>query len=846
LTFYLTNYDNYFTSLKTDTIKIYGSTVEPTYSFSDRASHQVSTVSKDWTNGVYTVMVKHNGPLDLTVNCSGTATGRLTAYKPAAIVAPKKPDVYTGPRQYEAENFNYKNISGNYTNAVGSGIKNYTGQGFLKFGTNSSASIKDTVNVLKTGSYRLKIKYAASAGNVTLRMYVNGVAKSISFSPTATENTWAYNTQTINLNSGNNVLIFSSIGGTTYINFDHIILERDDNDVYNFSNDAATTTATTPAAQVITVQSGTAGVVSYTDSRNQTGNSLKSYSTGSTNGTGVANLDLFASSETNYTVQWKAFYTTSGAKQGMLLRGTSDNGSCPYAAGLKMGYLFIAQNNGDNTVTLKPFVASSNGLIEKTNFTSTFKILPNEPCWFRATANGSQLKFECSNDSLNWVGSDVTAFTDNSFTSGSSQLVWGLGSDNFSWLVDDIQCFSRVVSVSRFAISGFNAVQGNNPSASQIFTVGGRSLSDNLLVQAPDGFEVSLTDGTGYTNSLSLAPSFNDIPTTSIYIRLKANSTVKAISGNLTVSSVGTPSQSIPLTGNIVPSSVSKSYDFSKDVATTWATTPPAINVTVGAGNLATAGVASYTDATGKTSNMFKPYTGNDRNATGVFNLNAFSKTSTDYTVTWKQVLNVVSATDYKIGMVLRADPTKVGDASNYYAQGIMQGYVFIAYNVNGARTEFRTYRSTSSTSLTMLSNTTVSTLIPTAGQPIWYRATVSGSSNVALKFEYSTDSITWNAGTSSTDSNTPAFTAGGTQIIWGLGVGNLDFYLDNITFYGIESATGTALKPLISEDAIVVSRDIYTVTGIKVAEQENLKGLFIIRNRMSDGTLRSSKVLLK
>lgn len=843
VTFYLTNYDNYFTSLKTDTIKIYGSTTEPTYSFTDRANHQVSSVTKDWTNGVLTLSVKHNGPLDLTVNCSGAATVRLTTFKTATIVAPQKPAVYTGPRQYEAEHFNYKNISGNYTNAVNSGIKNYTGQGLLKFGTNSSASIKDTVCALKSGIYKLKIKYAASAGNVSMRMIVNGITKNITFSQTAAESAWAINTQSINLNSGNNVIILSSTGSANYINFDHIVIERDDNALYNFTNDDAKTAATSPAAQFITLQSGTAGVVSNTDSKNLTSNCIKSYTIGNINGTGVADLDLFTSTEVNYTMQWKEYYGTMGGKKGILLRG---NGSCPYAIGMKQGYLFIAQNNEDNTITLKPYIADANGLTEKNNYTTSFKVLPNEPCWFRATAYDNQLKFECSNDSLNWVGSDVTVFTDNNYTSGSSQLVWGLGSDNFSWFMDDITSFSRVVSVSRFAMSAFSAVQGSVASASQTFTVGGRALSDNLTVQAPDGFEVSMSSGSGFVSTLSIQPVNNSIPTTTIYIRLKSGSTVKTVIGNMTVSSNGTASSTIPLSGAIVPPSVERYYDFSSDVAKTVATTPPALNVSVGTGNLATAGVVSYTDASSKTSNMFKPFSGNDRNATGIFNLNAFSNKSTDYSVTWKQCLGVVAATDYKIGMVLRADPTKVGDASTYYAQGIMQGYVFIAYNVNATRTEFRTYRSTSSTSLTMLSNTTVSTLMPAAGQPIWYRASVTGSSNVALKFEYSTDSITWNAGTSTTDANLPAFTSGGTQIIWGLGVGNLDFYLDNITFYGIESATGTGLRPTVKNNSTVVSREYFTVTGIRVNEKDNLKGLFIVRNHMSDGSVNSSKVILK
>lgn len=843
LTFYLTNYDNYFTSLKTDTIKIYGSTAEPTFSFTDRASHQASTVTKNWAGGVFTLYVRHNGPLDLTVNCSGTATGRLTTYKTANLKVPNKPSIYTGPRQYEAENFNYMNIQTNYTNAVNSGVKFYSGQGFLKFGTNTSASIKDTVTALKSGLYRIKIKYAASTGSPTIRLTVNGAKGNLVFAKTATDSDWAYKTQTIQLNAGKNLIMLSSIGSLTPINFDHIVLERDDNGVYNFNNDIASVSATTPAAQVLNVQSGSAGVVSFIDANNATSNCLKSYSVGNTNGTGVADLNLFSTSDLNYTLQWKEFYGSTGAKKGVLMRGTGVNGSCPYAVGMKQGYLFIAQNNEDNTITLKTYIANTNGLTEKTSFTTSFTVMPNAACWYRATAFDNQLKYECSNDSIHWVGAEATTFTDGSFSAGSSQLVWGLGSENYSWVMDNMSAFSRTVSVSRYSMGGFSAVQNSVESASQTFSVGGRSLSDDLMVQAPEGFEISLDAASGYSSELTLQPVSSMIPTTTVYIRLKSGPVVKTISGNMTVTSNGTATTTIPLTGDIVPPSVKKMYDFSNDVATTWATTPPALNVTVGSGNQATGGVVSYTDATSKTSNMLKPYTGNNRNATGIFNLDAFSSKSTDYAVTWKQTLGVVSGTDYKIGMVLRADPTKVGDASTYYAQGIKQGYVFIAYNVNANRTEFRTYRSTSSTSLFLLSNTSVSSLMPAAGQPIWYRAAVTGSSNILLKFDYSTDSITWNAGTTSTDSNTPAFTAGGTQIIWGLGNGNLNFYLDNITFYGIESATGTALKPILQSNATVVSREYFTVTGIKVSERDNLKGLFIVRNKMSDGTVRTEKV---
>ena len=52
------------TGLKTDTIKIYGSLAEPTWSYADRASHQASIVTKDWSGGVLTLTVQHNGALD--------------------------------------------------------------------------------------------------------------------------------------------------------------------------------------------------------------------------------------------------------------------------------------------------------------------------------------------------------------------------------------------------------------------------------------------------------------------------------------------------------------------------------------------------------------------------------------------------------------------------------------------------------------------------------------------------------------------------------------------------------------------------------------------------------------
>ena len=129
LTFYLNNYDTVNTGLVTDTIAIYGSSSQPTFSWADRGSHSASTVASNWSGGVFTLSVTHRGALDLFVNCAGAATGRLTSYHTTAITSPALPPIYTGPHQYEAENFDYKSIGGNITKGIGTSISNYNARG---------------------------------------------------------------------------------------------------------------------------------------------------------------------------------------------------------------------------------------------------------------------------------------------------------------------------------------------------------------------------------------------------------------------------------------------------------------------------------------------------------------------------------------------------------------------------------------------------------------------------------------------------------------------------------------------------------------------------------------------
>lgn len=336
-----------------------------------------------------------------------------------------------------------------------------------------------------------------------------------------------------------------------------------------------------------------------------------------------------------------------------------------------------------------------------------------------------------------------------------------------------------VVNASETAISGlgYNISFSGVPSRVKSFLVSGNPLAGDVTITAPADFEVSRTAANGYAPSLILISSNGKVDTTTIYTRLKENLAEAAYTGNLSITSLAAGDKQITLSGAVTSGRI---YDFTYDVATTSATTPPAGGITGGVGNSATAGVVSYTDAGGNTGNRFRAYTGGNRNGTGVMDLGLFPANATDYAVTWKQ--SIGSVADYKVGVLLRGSGLAGTNATTGYVEGIANGYLFIVYNAGASRSEFRIYRSTTATSLNTLVNTTVASFIPAPGQSVWYRASVTGTSPVSLKLEYSTDSINWNNGAVATDATAGAFTAGSTQLVWGLASPGLNFFMDNIT----------------------------------------------------------------
>ena len=104
-------------------------------------------------------------------------------------------------------------------------------------------------------------------------------------------------------------------------------------------------------------------------------------------------------------------------------------------------------------------------------------------------------------------------------------------------------------------LTGFTGVFGNvvtgTNSAEQTYTVSGTSLSANLVVTAPAGFQVSLTTGTGFAASVSLTPVSGTVAATTIYVRYAPTAATGA-TGSLTITnaSTGATTQNVPVSGN--------------------------------------------------------------------------------------------------------------------------------------------------------------------------------------------------------------------------------------------------------------------------------------------------------
>ncbi len=769
-----------------DTVRIYGATSKPEVSWYDRGNHRATEIEQTWEDGVLTLVVAHNGPVEITVKCRGAATDRLTEWTEATIEVPERPSVYTGDLQYEAEFFDRKNIANCYTNGYNTGHDGYYGQGYVDMGTNRSAALRDTIWAPRKGTYTITMRYQ-TGGNSRIRMTIAGSTKALNCSNT--NGKWVETSTTAELEAGANEIEIRYAAVTSNTLIDCIKVSNNNAQVYDFEFDEVGS----PAA-LLTLTEGEATVVAV-----EGGQALQSAAAGR------ATLDLFPVDGTDYGVSWKQ---VSG-DAGVMLRG---------------GYLFrtdgakVSILSGDETLAEGE---KADGMV-----------------YFRAVLQGDKLYLDGSADGEAWT--NLASAEDDTYVVGGTSLVW-----NGPMTVDDIRLYRTGLTVSQTDLEDITMTAGGTNVVTRSVDINGTDLLGDVEVSlAGNAFEISLDSLGEYTNALVIDGSQLKVESEAVrvFIRLKSELAVADYEEAISVSTKYQDERTVNLYGSVTPGVTTLNYDFENDVVSVVAKNPPAEDVSRGAGNSCTASVVSYKDAGGSQSKMLKVYSAPSRNGTGVLNLDKFTQEATDYSVTWRQVLTANA--NHKNGVLLRGDIKTVGNASKGYTQGIMAGYYMNVYN-HGGVTEFRIYKSTESTSLNMFNSATVNLSVAT-NQSVWYRASVSGTARVELKLEYSTDGgKTWNLGTSTTDEGGD-FVQGATQYVWGLAAEQGNFLIDDITFEGI-TYEGVETGIYSVEDGVggeVVREEYFDLSGRRIVPGSGTKGVVIRRSYLSDGTVKVDKLM--
>ena len=215
---YLNNYRYEGAEAVVDRIVLKGVRAKPAVKVGKREDATVK-VSGKWNaeEGEYRIAVSHHGPIDLTILASGgerRARAQPLPTTPLAADPPKRPPVYTGRVVVEAEDMDFRSVRrcvldpyGQYPDVTG-----HAGNGFIDMGGSQDGSLRRVQRLNRGGTYRIEVRYAASARAGRFRITANGVAKDASVEK-AGRSEWRTASVTAKLRSGENTIVVDNPDG---------------------------------------------------------------------------------------------------------------------------------------------------------------------------------------------------------------------------------------------------------------------------------------------------------------------------------------------------------------------------------------------------------------------------------------------------------------------------------------------------------------------------------------------------------------------------------------------------------------------------------------------------------
>lgn len=220
LYFYLNNYRADSTASKKDIITITGVKAKPTKVMTKRAKATATAAEKwDEEKGVYTLTINHNGPVDLTINCAGEGTDRLTDIlsDQALTDLPLQPTDTVREIVIEAEDMDYKSVSQVVTDAYNSSyrsLRGHSGMGFVVTGSNTAGSLQAFPVTKAEGTYTVTVKYLyTGTKNFNIRGKMNTTNQTFAIEAGSD---WQTVSVEMPMKAGKNTFTLTNIGGKDF------------------------------------------------------------------------------------------------------------------------------------------------------------------------------------------------------------------------------------------------------------------------------------------------------------------------------------------------------------------------------------------------------------------------------------------------------------------------------------------------------------------------------------------------------------------------------------------------------------------------------------------------------
>lgn len=119
--------------------------------------------------------------------------------------------------------------------------------------------------------------------------------------------------------------------------------------------------------------------------------------------------------------------------------------------------------------------------------------------------------------------------------------------------IEEVVVTTPTITVSSASLTDFTYEVDNGPSTTKTISVSGANLTADITLSLGNNsdFEMSTTEGSGYTNSLTLTQSAGAVAITTVYVRLKEGKTTGDYNGTITLTSTGATNKTVSLSGSV-------------------------------------------------------------------------------------------------------------------------------------------------------------------------------------------------------------------------------------------------------------------------------------------------------